>query len=115
IYIDARTGEKVGEIELGAARGDLVNFYTTANDAGNFIITNLAPNSGSFKVWKLTSVTATPELYIEWNGGVNIGRKISIQGSLDGDAIITAPIRSEEHTSELQSRENLVCRLLLEK
>src|SRR5690606_40730188 len=30
---------------------------------------------------------------------------------------ITAPppARSEEHTSELQSRENLVCRLLLEK
>src|SRR5207302_10567806 len=27
---------------------------------------------------------------------------------------LTAP-RSEEHTSELQSRENLVCRLLLEK
>src|SRR5207302_5565971 len=26
-----------------------------------------------------------------------------------------APDRSEEHTSELQSRENLVCRLLLEK
>src|SRR5690606_41981142 len=26
-----------------------------------------------------------------------------------------APLRSEEHTSELQSRENLVCRLLLEK
>src|SRR5690606_42150986 len=25
------------------------------------------------------------------------------------------PYRSEEHTSELQSRENLVCRLLLEK
>src|SRR5690606_39984623 len=25
------------------------------------------------------------------------------------------PKRSEEHTSELQSRENLVCRLLLEK
>src|SRR5690606_40710346 len=27
----------------------------------------------------------------------------------------SAPLRSEEHTSELQSRENLVCRLLLEK
>src|SRR5690606_41398890 len=26
-----------------------------------------------------------------------------------------AAVRSEEHTSELQSRENLVCRLLLEK
>src|SRR5690606_41463447 len=33
-------------------------------------------------------------------------------------ATIPAPglhLRSEEHTSELQSRENLVCRLLLEK
>src|SRR5690606_42076833 len=27
----------------------------------------------------------------------------------------TRGVRSEEHTSELQSRENLVCRLLLEK
>src|SRR5690606_41484662 len=27
----------------------------------------------------------------------------------------TPDVRSEEHTSELQSRENLVCRLLLEK
>src|SRR3989475_3089568 len=27
----------------------------------------------------------------------------------------TAPVRSEEHTSELQSQSNLVCRLLLEK
>src|SRR5207302_11267341 len=32
-------------------------------------------------------------------------------------AVPTQPrkVRSEEHTSELQSRENLVCRLLLEK
>src|SRR5690606_40348417 len=28
---------------------------------------------------------------------------------------VDPPARSEEHTSELQSRENLVCRLLLEK
>src|SRR5690606_40022834 len=35
------------------------------------------------------------------------------------EAVVAAhgqlPDRSEEHTSELQSRENLVCRLLLEK
>src|SRR5690606_40221222 len=30
-------------------------------------------------------------------------------------ALFYGEIRSEEHTSELQSRENLVCRLLLEK
>src|SRR5207302_9038003 len=29
--------------------------------------------------------------------------------------LTAADLRSEEHTSELQSRENLVCRLLLEK
>src|SRR5690606_41991267 len=29
--------------------------------------------------------------------------------------LVFAALRSEEHTSELQSRENLVCRLLLEK
>src|SRR5215475_5065981 len=28
---------------------------------------------------------------------------------------VWCPVRSEEHTSELQSRENLVCRLLLDK
>src|SRR5690606_40051084 len=31
------------------------------------------------------------------------------------DLAVARTIRSEEHTSELQSRENLVCRLLLEK
>src|SRR5436309_14598219 len=29
--------------------------------------------------------------------------------------LVGQQVRSEEHTSELQSRENLVCRLLLEK
>src|SRR2546427_2950776 len=32
-----------------------------------------------------------------------------------GCALILRPHRSEEHTSELQSQSNLVCRLLLEK
>src|SRR5690606_41982443 len=36
------------------------------------------------------------------------------KGRLPSRSIITV-WRSEEHTSELQSRENLVCRLLLEK
>src|SRR3712207_9021693 len=33
----------------------------------------------------------------------------------DGDAQRVRRLRSEEHTSELQSRQYLVCRLLLEK
>src|SRR2546427_7129832 len=35
-------------------------------------------------------------------------------GSLD-QQLLTELMRSEEHTSELQSQSNLVCRLLLEK
>src|SRR5690606_40328011 len=35
--------------------------------------------------------------------------------SRKGRELAAHPFRSEEHTSELQSRENLVCRLLLEK
>src|SRR3712207_6908891 len=37
------------------------------------------------------------------------GRRLALTGSGEG------PLRSEEHTSELQSRQYLVCRLLLEK
>src|SRR2546427_1144807 len=37
-------------------------------------------------------------------------------GSAKGDRqLLQSPTRSEEHTSELQSQSNLVCRLLLEK
>src|SRR3712207_2782983 len=49
-----------------------------------------------------------------WLGGGNSGRNTTIIRSnyLFDES---AAIRSEEHTSELQSRQYLVCRLLLEK
>src|SRR3712207_7750342 len=37
------------------------------------------------------------------------------EGRLQPGSTILEPTRSEEHTSELQSRQYLVCRLLLEK
>src|SRR6266511_1753948 len=44
------------------------------------------------------------------------GRRGAIRGiQSTAPAWILWLLRSEEHTSELQSRENLVCRLLLEK
>src|SRR2546421_4751876 len=41
----------------------------------------------------------------------------SQRAALDGAIVssVVPPLRSEEHTSELQSRSDLVCRLLLEK
>src|SRR5690606_41072097 len=41
--------------------------------------------------------------------------RIFVCPSTGANAAPPAESRSEEHTSELQSRENLVCRLLLEK
>ena len=44
------------------------------------------------------------------------GATLLLGSDVADDAVISIHTpRSEEHTSELQSRENLVCRLLLEK
>ncbi len=93
IYIDAFTGAKVGEIELGAVRGSLKNFYTTADDAGNIFICNLVQNDGNvFNIWKLSSVTGSPQPFISWTTAGAYGRKFSIIGDVNTNAIITAPV-----------------------
>src|SRR5256886_12953207 len=51
------------------------------------------------------ALSAVPDL-------VSFARKENVQLTVVGPE---APLRSEEHTSELQSQSNLVCRLLLEK
>src|SRR5258707_4231340 len=43
------------------------------------------------------------------------GSKLSERSFVTLSATTSKPLRSEEHTSELQSRQYLVCRLLLEK
>src|SRR5690606_40600236 len=66
--------------------------------------------------------TATPETYpLSLHDALPIcrprrgtGPEAHFQGTVGG-LRVRLQARSEEHTSELQSRENLVCRLLLEK
>src|SRR2546427_5938931 len=51
-----------------------------------------------------------------WTLPVNVVRAASVVHAIAGVWMIGLIImRSEEHTSELQSQSNLVCRLLLEK
>src|SRR5690606_41439402 len=57
----------------------------------------------AFARWRLTAA-------------LNLGRtRLTTQDALRAVVEVLVADRSEEHTSELQSRENLVCRLLLEQ
>src|SRR5258707_12056605 len=60
--------------------------------------------------------TATTEIYLV-PPGAGLAKGIELAERIAGNAPMTnfAVTRSEEHTSELQSRQYLVCRLLLEK
>src|SRR5687767_15636162 len=49
------------------------------------------------------------------SGALQPANKISQRKRLKKQLMLFSPIRSEEHTSELQSLAYLVCRLLLEK
>src|SRR5690554_7235721 len=73
---------------------------------GRLVITHEAPLTGGFAGEIATTVQERCFLYLE--------SPIARVTGLDAPFPLTLE-RSEEHTSELQSRPHLVCRLLLEK
>lgn len=97
IYLDRKTGAMAGTLNMDGVMGGLVNFYNTCDDSNNILLCNLSPNAGAFKIWKIKGVTGTPQPYIEWNSGLAVGRKLSVKGDIDGNAIITAPILNDAH------------------
>src|SRR5690606_39563031 len=62
----------------------------------------------------LTQELSAPAQVAGWLMGTAAAIEIPVM-LLAGWLAARLKLRSEEHTSELQSRENLVCRLLLEK
>ncbi|MCE4565509.1 DUF5018 domain-containing protein [Maribellus sp. CM-23] len=96
LYLDRKTGATVGTMpNMGSIVGGLTNFFATADDGDNILISNLSPNAGSYKVWRIRGVNGTPEVYIDWTSSPAIGRKLSVKGSLEGDAIITAALMGD--------------------
>src|SRR5215475_10947905 len=82
----------------------------------------LAPKASYERIYFLFKDTATTEIYtlsLHDALPISTGDGLAVQERDDDgdrlDAKRRRQLRSEEHTSELQSRENLVCRLLLEK
>src|SRR2546430_10545667 len=72
-----------------------------------FLMIRRPPRSTLFPYTTLFRSRVTPELRFELDRGLEHAQQI--------DRLLRGLKRSEEHTSELQSQSNLVCRLLLEK
>src|SRR5947209_16446036 len=77
----------------------------------------LLPSSTLFPYTTLfRSCTGAGELPAPWHQVAGLVRGQAHPGPLTGAGARAAPrLRSEEHTSELQSRQYLVCRLMLEQ
>src|SRR5690606_40777397 len=93
--LEAFTEEQVEEIERRLDSGDLFEFLTDVLDE-----------------WSGEDIEELFELLETQLGEYGIDLKTEHKTDEEEDE---DEDRSEEHTSELQSRENLVCRLLLEK
>src|SRR5690606_39400843 len=66
-------------------------------------------------VWSVVSGNAKVDKNLFNPYGLELGTYTFMYSLTDDYCNSETLVRSEEHTSELQSRENLVCRLLLEK
>src|SRR5690606_40465370 len=109
------TGMSSWDADMGNTRPYTIAFKTVEQVRNVFVeitlengITGLGAGNPSEYVTG-ESYESCLEAIREANGSFPVGRDIREIRQL------TDELRSEEHTSELQSRENLVCRLLLEK
>src|SRR5438874_10556913 len=81
-----------------------------------FLLIRPLPQSTLFPYTTLFRSVRVWELLFYLVLGLTIALAIQFAGLLSVFAYMVIPaMRSEEHTSELQSRRDLVCRLLLEK
>src|SRR3712207_7978352 len=78
-----------------------------------FPYTTLFRSNASAKLPSGSRPTCTQYTKLEYALSAGLGRIATILAS--GTEFLMRAGRSEEHTSELQSRQYLVCRLLLEK
>src|SRR3712207_7614275 len=75
---------------------------------------DLANGASVYLTYQPNNVACANDEVLKWNSGLSRWEcGTDNGGTVTGGTVTTA--RSEEHTSELQSRQYLVCRLLLEK
>lgn len=89
IYLNAKTGEYAGTVDVSGFAGNNMPFHVAADDAGNILVCNLTAGNEKFVVWKSKGADRPFEKYIEFHAEQKMGWNISVCGSLDADAIIT--------------------------
>src|SRR5690625_6777816 len=84
--------------------------------SASFIARDGTAETAEFRLWAFYPQSIAVLTFIYENGGEEAVRELTerLQADPRDDAALLG-LRSEEHTSELQSRGHLVCRLLLEK
>src|SRR3989442_11208437 len=77
----------------------------------------LFPYTTLFRSWSVRELNRINPNVLEWNGTEWNGMEWNGMecNGMESTRVQGNVMRSEEHTSELQSRPHLVCRLLLEK
>src|SRR5688500_15480823 len=111
--------EKIEIIEVDEVDSSALNLkFPPAPRSGSYpvIVDGLAKRYGNHLVFKDATFTIARGEKVAFVGKNGEGKSTlvkAIMGEIDFDG--TLQVRSEEHTSELQSPCNLVCRLLLEK
>lgn len=93
LVIDRKTGRKVRTV-APPAKGNLENFTICADNGDNILLSNLG---NDLKVYRINIETGETGVYFEYSAGAACGRKLSIAGSLDSDAIITMPLYQSEN------------------
>src|SRR3989442_5389849 len=98
-----------GELHLGNARTALFNFLLARHAGGRFLLRiEDTDTERSQEAHTAALIADLRWLGIDWDAGPD-------REDERGPYRQSQRKRSEEHTSELQSRPHLVCRLLLEK
>src|SRR5439155_15923166 len=93
---------------------DTIAFYSTVPGYYPSPSTSTQQGPLSLVAYRVNSSSTSPS----YNKLERMGKGLvwnAVSGSTNQTPVVFMPIRSEEHTSELQSRGHLVCRLLLEK
>src|SRR5699024_1438153 len=77
---------------------------------------DIAPNRATIRRGNQTMEIDVEDVQIDDIMIIKPGEKIAMDGEvIKGESSINSNLRSEEHTTELQSRFDIVCSLLLEK